>query len=131
MAHITALTFQDFYFIISHFQWWRQRSENLAGGNVWVWSGMSYRKQSRIRLPLHPIAPLGGSAAGGSATRGVENSTSRRSLSTCTTDARHGFSREGDPRASAANQNPPYPTGLCTEGRALDPGDGTQRVQSS
>lgn len=47
---------------ISHLQKWSQRSENLPG--------MSCRKWSINRLPVHPIAPLGRGTAGSYGTQG-------------------------------------------------------------
>lgn len=50
--------------------------ESLAGRQLR--SGMSYRKWSRIRLPVRPIAPLGGGAAGCFGAQGDDNNKEGR-----------------------------------------------------
>lgn len=45
---------------------------------------MSYRKWSRIRLPVHPIAPLGGGTAGCYGTQGDDNIRNVFLISMCT-----------------------------------------------
>lgn len=59
-------------------QWWNHRSESLAGRELR--SGMSYRKWSRIRLPVRPIAPVGVGTAGCYGAQGDDNTKERGAL---------------------------------------------------
>lgn len=58
--------------------WWDLRSESLSGRQLR--SGMSYRKWSRIRLPVRPIAPVGGGAAWCYGAQGDDNGKERGAL---------------------------------------------------
>lgn len=86
---LTTLLLYIYIYIYIHIEWWSCRSESLTGRQLR--SGMSYRKWSRIRLPVRPIAPVGGYTAGCYGAQGDDNNKGRVALdSAFTTHSRVG-----------------------------------------